>query len=288
MNLNVDPSNLAGLTPENIMAVVGARQNQDQLRMQSYRDLVDSMYKGSVMQREAENAPVERALKQAQTKKAISEAEKENALDKPFTINALKKSEGTTLREWNALPKDEQDYQMFLFGEKQTLGTGPELSRQEFKELTPTERDRFFNRFMRDPKFKAAALEYAKAGATTIGEVVGKAKAISELQGEDFFKDPKSVAELDRYMSSREVKERIEDFRPEYPPNATKEQKNKIYRDQVRIRTAKEKANAIEARIAGGGGVVLQDPIVSPDRTHVTWKVKWPSGTIESIIRRIQ
>ena len=200
---SISPGDLVGLTTKDITDLLGARHAQDQLQGQTYRDIVDAMYKGESLleSRRAYRKTAEHTEQQILESK--HRIEKENMLDKPFTINALGKEKGTTLREWNALPKDEQDYQLFLFGEKQTLGTGPKLSRQEYADLKPTEKDKFFNRFMKDPKFKEATLEYAKANAVHIdlSTKVAEKEALTQVDRQNIVQKPGFSQSIEEKLS---------------------------------------------------------------------------------------
>ena len=64
------PSDLAGLTPQDIYGALGGAMNIAQLKQQSYRDMVDALYKGSTMQRAAEAAEVEIPYKKQLTKQS--------------------------------------------------------------------------------------------------------------------------------------------------------------------------------------------------------------------------
>ena len=69
-NMNISASDLAGLTTQDISTALGMKMKSDELKQQSYRDMVDALYKGSTMQRAAEAAEAEIPYKKQLTKQS--------------------------------------------------------------------------------------------------------------------------------------------------------------------------------------------------------------------------
>jgi hypothetical protein len=176
-------------------------QNQGGVENKRIADIQQQLYRDNV----------ETPHVQAQTKLAEVQAEAAlrngvDPLDRPFAINALGKEGGTTLREWNALPKDEQDYQIFLVGEKQVPGTKP-LTRQEFKALTPTEHERLINKFRTDKGFKEAELEWRRSGATnfSLGDAVAKKEALDAAEARSIVMKPDFMIKIEKGLGKPDV-----------------------------------------------------------------------------------
>lgn len=117
-----------------------------------------------------------------------------------------------------------------------------------------------FNSWLRDMT--------ALGGGLTLGEKVAEKKEFSKLKGQFYFDDPKWTTELDKYMSSEDVQNKL--FISDNPS----------YDRQV------EAIRFIEGKITGGGGEI-QDVRKSDDGESIIWKVKWPSGDVKEIKRGI-
>ncbi len=197
------PSDLAGLSSQDIYGALGGALSTAQMKQDiPYKDMLMKNIKSEIEHRNIKSI---------------------DPLDRPFAINALGKEEGTTLREWNALPKDEQDYQIFLVGEKQVPGTKP-LTRQEFKLLTPTEHERLINKFRTDKKFREAELEWRKAGATnfSLGDAVAKKEALDAAEARSTVMKPDFMAKIEKGLGKLDVwkfdnQEAIANVKKQYP-----------------------------------------------------------------------
>lgn len=119
--------------------------------------------------------------------------------------------------------------------------------------------------------FNEWLLQMRRAGATRIslGEKLTEKKAIGELKGQLYFKDPKSSSDLAKYISSEDVQ-------------------NKIFAsDDPDLARAEESVKFIEGKITAGGGTI-EDVKLSEDGKTMIWTVKWPSGDTETIERAIR
>jgi hypothetical protein len=287
MNLNVNPSSLAGLTPENIMAVVGARQNQDQLRMQSYRDLVDSVYKGNAMQRAAEEAPVDRAYKQALTEKAKQDTENDKAIYKTDTGMMLNAKDYLAYQK---LTKEDQTPAMKNY--EYARSQGFDKSFMEFQDAAKTTHMKDYEAAKEGGykgTFNTWMTEMAKAGAINIGDLMKKESELTKLQGEKYFSNPDWTKDLQSHIGSKDTQNRIADVQvPDAGTGASKEQKQKAYRDATSRERAKVTIEFIEGKIAASGGKVIADPVMAKDGKTVTWKVQWPTGSITNVTQAVR
>ena len=153
-NLNMNLSNLAGLTPENIMAVIGAKQNQDQLKMQSYRDIVDSVYK---------KALGDKAVQEVEYGKKLYKTDDGMELDAKDYI------------AYQKLIKEDQTpaIKNYQYAQKQGF-TG---SFVEFQDMAKTGHKKDYDEAVKGGykgPFHTWMLDMAKAGAINIGDLLTK------------------------------------------------------------------------------------------------------------------
>lgn len=160
---NFSASELAGLTPEMITQALGFRLNQQQAANEAAFKAQQLASENIFRQAQINeiNSRIEQDREQA--KIARMKAEAIDPLDKPFPIKVPELGEVTT-RQWNALPKEEQMYSIYRANAKE----GKVLSREEYKNLDPTEKEKFLRSAMKDPKLMKAAKELAQAESTQI------------------------------------------------------------------------------------------------------------------------
>jgi len=117
----------------------------------------------------------------------------------------------------------------------------------------------------REPEpFNKWLLDVAKAGGISIGELIGRKKSMANIAGQLYFKDPKWVDDLDKYLNSESVQYDI------------------AMSDDEELAKAREAVIYIENKIKAGGGRILKNELSKDGRT-MTWVVKWPSGDKETI-----
>ena len=308
-NLNVNPTDLAGLTPENIMAVIGAKQQQDQIKLQSYRDLVDSIYKGSAMGETALNAPVERRLKGAQADKYeqdVADAPTDKAYKEALTNKAKQDMENDrpiyqvpdspvvlNAKDWIAYQKMNKETQTadiknFEYAQQQGFTGGL----MDFKDAAKTTHKKDYDEAVKTGykgTFNTWLTDMAKAGAINLGDLMHKESELTKLQGEKYFANPDWTTDLQRHIGSKDIQNRISDVQiPDLGPKATKEEKQKAYRDVTAKERAKVNIEFIEGKIAAGGGKVIANPTMDKDGKTVTWKVQWPTGNITEVKQAIR
>ena len=107
-------------------------------------------------------------------------------------------------------------------------------------------------------------LEMARAGAINLGEVVERKKALGELEGQLYFKDPDWTDKVTKHLSSEDVANKIFSTDPE----------------QRQSTREVETVRFIENKIITGGGTIDN---VTFTNGIMTWTVTWPSGDTETI-----
>lgn len=268
-NLNMNLSNFAGLTPENIMAVIGAKQNQDQLKMQSYRDIVDSVYK---------KALGDKAVQEVEYGKKLYKTDDGMELDAKDYI------------AYQKLIKEDQTpaIKNYQYAQKQGF-TG---SFVEFQDMAKTGHKKDYDEAVKGGykgAFNTWMLDMAKAGAINIGDLLTKESELTKLEGEKYFASPNWTKDLQSHIGSKDVQNRIADVRiPDLGTKASKEDKQKAYRDATALERSKITIEFIEGKIAAGGGKVIADPVMAKDGKTVTWKVQWPSGSITNVTQAVR
>ena len=250
----LNANDMAGLSPQDIsqslsdaISVQNMKMNADQMKQKKITDTVDMIYKGAL------------------TDQAISSAEKNRAgepLDKslPIEVPGIGK---VTQRQWNSLPTKDKEYALYR---QSAINAGEDpadiLSKPKFESLVPTERERFLRAAMDDPELMKSATELAKAGATTIGDVIGRAGATADVKAQKYFTDPEGlVSDIDKYMNSKEVRSKLIQY---------SDDPNKQEMETIRV-----KEKFIRGKITASGGDIVDEKIEG--RTFV-FTVKWPDG----------
>ena len=248
----ISPSDLAGLTTQDISGALSGAMSVEAMKQKKVTDVADMMYKQKMM---------------SYYDSLIDKNKAGEPLDQPFPIE-VPGIGGVSIRQWNALTKDQQEYAGYVFKAKQ-LGDEDIMNEREFKLLEPTERENFLRAAMDDPDLMRAARGLARSGATRIslGEKLEEVKAKAGLKGQTYFKDPKWTNDLDKHISSEDVQNEL--FQLEEG-------------DVKDTKKAEYKVEFIENKITAGGGSV-QDVKWDDDGTTMIWTVKWPSGDVEEI-----
>lgn len=283
----ISGADLAGLTAKDVSTALGIKQAQDQLKQQSYRDLVDATYKGSVIKREERSAITDEAYKKALTEKALADIEN----DKPI----YKTDQGLMLNAkdylaYQKLVKEDQTPAMKNYDYAKKNGfTG---SFMEFQDASTTTHKKDYDEAVKGGykgSFQTWMEAMAKAGAINLGDLMKKESELTKLQGEKYFGNPDWTRDLQSHIGSKDIQNRITDVQvPDVGPNATKEQKQSAYRGAVAKERAKVNIEFIEGKIAAGGGEVIETPTMGTDGKTVTWKVKWPTGNVTNVTQAIR
>lgn len=261
---NLTASDLVGLSTQDLATMLQAKEGQDRLATErgslankSVLDVMNILYHGKLMK----NIDSEIAARTAAQNKI-------DALDQPFPISDPVAGE-LTLRQWNTLPEDQKRYDIYVAGTKRNIGGEP-LSKDEFEDLKPSDQEKLFKHFEKDPELFAIAKEYRKAGATRIdlSTKITEKKAMSELEGQLYFSDPRWTGDLSKHLSSEDVQNTL--FRSDNPKQ---------------MRT-KEIVKFIEDKITAGGGRIVATKL-EEDGIGI-WTVYWPSKDTREIRFKIK
>jgi hypothetical protein len=263
---NISAADLAGLTPEDISAALGASHAQQQLKQQSYRDMVDAIYKGT----QIANAGVDTDYKKALTDKARQDLEN----DKP-----LYPVEGTNLI-LNA--KDFLNYQKLNQEDKPAAVKNYEYAKKqgytgsftEFQDMAKTSHKKDYDEAVAGGykgTFNTWMTEMAKAGAINLGEKVKEHEAMTDLKGQDYFAGP-WINDLNKHLSSEDVQQTLMNVEgksgsPEYNANL-KKTRRKVVIDFIENNIRARGGEIVDLRKEGKVGI---------------WTVKWSSGKTKEI-----
>ena len=162
----ISAADLAGLTPQNISQALSGALDIETLKRKSVSDVVDALYKQSLT-----------GYYEALTEKERRPGE----VGRPFPILVPNVGE-VSLEEWKALPKDEQDYAIYLHGSK-AIGDKDPMTREEFESLEPTEHERLLRSLLKHPDLLGVEKALREAGATRIdlSTKLTEKKALSEV-----------------------------------------------------------------------------------------------------------
>ena len=248
---NISPGDLAGLSTSDIsQALQGALSVKDFGRKR-VNDVIDSLYKQKLI--DYYNTLI---------------GDKTPSITIPGTDIKLTRKE--FLNWYKTASKDERTAAIKNY--EYALKHGFEGSFEQFLDRAKTTHQKDYEYYVeqerkmgREPKpFNNWMLDVAKAGGLSIGEIVSRKKALADVAGQLYFKDPKWINDLDRHMKSESVQ-------------------NKIFTaEDEQLETASEIVRFIENKIKAGGGRI-EDVELSEDGRTMTWTVKWPSGDKEVI-----
>ena len=174
--------------------------------------------------------------------------------------------EDRALRFMSAMTRDERTAAIKNY--EYAVGQGYKKSFEEFQTDSRTTHEKDYDRAVKDGytgTFNEWMLEMRKAGATriTLGEKLEEKKAVSELQGQLYFQDPKWVDDVSKYISDKAVRSRI---LTSDDPNAER----------------REVGRYIDRKIEAGGGTI-QSVKWSEDGRTAVWTVQWEDGTVGTV-----
>jgi len=248
---NISPGDLAGLSTADITQALQGALAVKEFGRKRLRDIADALYKQKIMDyydvligRETPSVTI------------------------PGTDIKLTRKE--FLDWYKTATKDERTAAIKNY--EYALQQGFKGSFEQFMDRAKTTHQKDYEYYVtqerqmgREPKpFNEWMLDVAKAGGLSIGEIVGRKKALAEVAGQLYFKDPKWVNDVERYLKSEPVRIRI------------------LTADDEQLETARETVRFIENKIKAGGGVI-EDVKLSEDERTMIWTVKWPSGDVEVI-----
>jgi len=172
----ISPSDLAGLTSQDIMGTFGLKQ-------QAMANATEAAYKESLMRK----------------------AEQPDTLDTEFPVPVPEIGK-VTHREWSALPTEDKSYALYVAGAR-NAGVKDIMTKENWKAATPTEKERFLRSAMSDPKLMKAAKELATAGATSIsvGELVNRKEALEEVERRSSVMKPDYFSKIEKDLGKPDV-----------------------------------------------------------------------------------
>jgi len=267
-DLNIDPSDLAGLTTQDISAALGMKMKQAEMKQQSYRDMLDSIYKGEQIVRGREAAAADIPYKKALTKAAEASAE----ADTP-SISV----EGVPFK---MTPKDYLAYQKLLKEDKSAAVKNYEYAKEqgfkgsfvEFEDRAKTTHKKDYDEAVAGGykgSFHNWMLEMAKAGAINLGEKLTEKKEMGELGGQLYFDNPKWTTDLSGHLDSKSIRTQVS------------------MSDDPNLTRSVETVKFVEGKIAAGGGSI-QSVVMDKDGKTMVWTVRWPSGDVKTIRQAVR
>lgn len=260
---NFSPADLAGLTPKDIAMAWGTKQEQDKLENKKASDVAEALYRQDLLGINRENAASTRLGKITELMKSLRKA--------PLEVPGLG---NLSMDEFNALDTKTKAYAYYAFDAKKK--SEEVLSYNDWaKQVDTPLAKQLYDLSQEDPDFGEWLIgKYKPSGATriTLGEKIEEKKKMSELSGQLYFNDPKWTTELDKYMASPDVWDKLANVpgksgSPEYKAGLVKAR-------------AKEKAKFIEDKITAGGGKVVDAKV---DGKTGIWTVQWPDGSTKEI-----
>lgn len=268
---------VAGLSPENIMAAFGGAVKTEELGQQRMRDIVDKMYKEQLVEES----------------KARTEAAKP-----VFTIPGtdIRLTRGEYVDWYEAANKDERTSAIKNYEYAQSQGY--EGSFEEFQDRSKTSQMKNYKAAVEDGyegSFNEWMLEMAKAGSLNIGEVVERAKATTEVRdiaeaktdvttGKVFDEVSETIEDrgLDSYLpTDSEFQSRVEQRLEAIPGEVPQELEERVIND-VRSRmkleiTDKKIRDKVQPSLKEGDRVI----IARDEDGRVGWYIQREDGSSE-------
>lgn len=293
---NINPADLAGVSPELIGQAVGLQQNQEQLHQRRFSDIVDAVYKQGLLRNQEVQAGLESRGLDLRAKEYETSAQNAGT----SAINALRQWQETqadlgaspiqppgfarpiSLKEFNTFSAADKAYTFYTVeneARNKALVAGggkpePLLSRLDWENRVTTTNKKDYEAAKADGSFKGGLMDFilekAKAGAIKIstGDKLDEAAARSQLQGQGYFNNPDWIKDIDTHIKDEYVQEAITTRARSFPGGIT--------RKNLAEATAVEKGKAVESRILATPGTQIIDRKLSEDRKTVIWIVKWP------------
>ena len=267
----ISGADLAGLTAADVSQALSGATNVQALKQKKFTDIVDALYKSQIAEDMSKRTNI------------YASPRAPNALDQPFPVEIPGVGK-VSLRQWNAMDKDDRAYAAYVHqaSQQSALGTYDEpevkgiaaslrpdvMTREQWnKEVDKPTQQKYLEALMDDPEMMEAAKELKKSGATNIslGEKVEAKEAFADVKAKKYFTDPKGlVGDVDKYINSEEVQNRLFALDPSQ-------------RDRETIR---EKEKYIMNKITSTGGEIVASRLEG--RTFV-WSVKWPDGKTSEV-----
>jgi hypothetical protein len=257
---------LAGVDPQLITQALQFKLAGDELGFKKISELADMQYKENTL------ANATKKL-QPEINKTLAETEKLNTensnLNAPSDIQYPGLAQ-LTKPEFEKLPTEDKSYAVYYTAQK-NLNAKKIMTREEWDNKKPTDREKFLRAAMQDPKLFKAAKDLAEAESTKIDLSPGQRKlSEADVEPRVQLKDPKQLAEMiNKKLTADPANRNIIN-------NGTPTERMKV--------KAKAAASTIEEMITAGQGNILKARI---ENGKLMWTVKWPDGTTEEIAHGI-
>jgi hypothetical protein len=268
---SINPADLAGLSPQEILSVVGAKHAQDTLKQQSYRDMVAALYAGKTDARAETAAPIDNKYKGALTNQSIAAAtENTPSVTISYGDSTFKVTPKDAIA-WEKMKKETTPNEMKLYD--LALKQGFVGSIVDFKNSDMTTHQKDYEKAKSegyDKGFTPWLLDMAKAGAINLGTKVEEKKTLSELGGQLYFNDPKWTEDVHKQTAAFDKDQAW----------VIPEKDRPLARSKVVVKT-------VEDKIAAGSGAI-QSVTMDKDGKTMVWTVKWPSGDTKTIKQAVR
>jgi hypothetical protein len=253
-------SDLVGLTPQDMSQALAGAQQTELLKSRVASDL--AARRAAVASAKTDTAYKQALTKQAQatTKKTLASMEDE-IQRAPLAVPGI----GTlTMDQWKSLDTKTKAYSYYAYNAKQNDETVMPYSEWSKQTDEPTAKQ-LYDLARVDPDFRDFYFESKRAGATQVS--VGERELEKAgVAGQTYFKSGKFINDLDDYMSSEEVQNKLFATPPE----------------QRGTQEAVERVQFIEQNIISRGGTISDIKFAEDGKTMV-WTVEWPSGDTEEV-----
>ena len=251
---------LAGLSTEDILAAINVNQRQQQIMQGTRQQASNELYRNNV------TAPYTRALTE-QAKAATAENIPSVGIaygDKVMTVTPK------DAIAWEKMKKETTPNEIKLYDYARSQGFQGSIV--DFKNTGITNNMKDYEAAKNDPAFNQWLLKQKKAGATNISldTKLEEKKAMSELEGQLYFNNPKWTDDIQKQVA---------DF--------DKNQAWLIPEGERPLAKSKIIVKSIEDKITAGSGDI-QKVAMDKDGKTMIWTVKWPSGDIKIIKQAVK
>ena len=148
--LDFSYSDLAGLTPQDITSAMNLKMTSEEMKNKQISSYYDNIYKLALINQ------------------ANAKATKTDPKDEMFPI-PVPGIGAVTLRQWSELPTDQKQYAAYV-SQAVKLGDSDIMSKNEFENMKPTDREKFYRALLKDPKLMEVAKELKPTTNIDIGQ----------------------------------------------------------------------------------------------------------------------
>jgi len=252
---------VTGITPQDYVIGINARMAQDKFKAEQAElvrkgqldlpELMELMYKGQLSE---------------ESKARTSKLLKPDKIDPLDNLSPIEVPDvgAVSLRQWNALPNEEQRFAIAAHRAKKMGDT--KFDRKTWEMLNPTDRERFLTHLKDDPELLKLEKDLKAAGAPkiTIGEKMSEQSQLSKLAGQKYFDNPKWVDDVTKHIGSDAIRSEL------------------IMSDTPDQDRATEVIKYVRRKITGGGGRIIDYRLAEDGKTLI-WNVQWSTGKTQEV-----